>query len=195
MIGRHVAAPRRSSSRRSPIRRLLSASAGLLAGVAIAVIAAGGTYAYLSSTATVPSGARLTAGSAALSVSTPLSLPTTALYPGFAVAGSAVVTNTGTVPLVLRSQGLTPPAVGTPFTGALTVGVAVVANAAACTTAVSPTVSGTFAAPPSGDLGTLAVGASATVCVRASLPAAAPANAANTGSASFAVLVDGRHNR
>lgn len=196
--GRHVAAKRsrsRAGRRRPALRMLQTAAAGSVA-VAIAVIAAGGTYAFYSDSATTASGMTLTAGNAALSVTSPLAVPATALYPGLTVAGTAAVRNTGTVPLQLRVAGLTPPASATAFSGALVVGVSAVATTGACTAATTPARSGTFTAVPTGAFGgVVAPGATSLVCVTVTLPASAPAGAAGAGAASFSLAVNGVQSR
>lgn len=193
MIGRHIAAPRR----RSPVRRLLGTTVAVGVAVVAASMAAGGTYALLSASATSASAATLTAGSASLAVTTPLALSSAPLYPGSTVVGTAVVQNTGTVPLLLQVSGLTPPASATAFSGSLTVAAAPVASTAACTAATAPAWSGTFAAAPAGALGTvpLPAGATRVVCVKVSMAASAPANAAGAAPAAFALAVRGDQTR
>lgn len=174
--------------------RLLGAAGAAAVGVLLAVLAAGGSYASLNSSASARPAAVLKAGNAALAVTTPLGLPSTPLYPGLTVRGSAVVQNTGTIPLQLRVAGLTRTSGATDFAAALTVGVAVGASAAACAAGFTPTWSGTFAAAPAGSLPlpALAVGASAVICVSVTLPTSAPATAAGAAATSFTVLLDGR---
>ncbi|MGA1838006.1 hypothetical protein VD659_13860 [Herbiconiux sp. 11R-BC] len=163
------------------------------AGVALAVAAAGGTYALLNSQAVAAAAVTLTSGDASLAVTTALSLPTTALYPGATVSGSAVVKNTGTIPLKLRVTGLTLSGGATSFSGALTVGVAAGASAAACSGGFTPEWTGVFASAPAAELSTtLAAGASVFFCVSAALPTGAPDAARGSSAASFAVLIDGR---
>lgn len=162
----------------------------------LAVLVAGGTYAFLTSSVAA-AGATLRSGTATIAVAPGFALPGTVLYPGAAIRGSAVVTNTGQVPLQLRVAGLTPPAGATPFSSALTIGVGVAASAAACTAGSTPLWSGTFAAAPAADLAgvTLAPGASTTLCVTASLPTTAPDAAKGQPAAAFSVLIDGRQIR
>lgn len=173
---------------------LTAAAAG--AAVLLAVLAAGGTYAFLNSSAAV-AGATLRAGTATLAVAPGFALPGTVLHPGTAIRGSAVVSNTGQVPLQLRVSGLTPPATGSAFSNALTVGVGVATSAAACTAGNTPLWTGTLASASAADLTgvTLAPGASTTLCVTVGLPSSAPDAAKGASAAAFSLLVDGRQYR
>jgi tripartite-type tricarboxylate transporter receptor subunit TctC len=176
---------------------MVAASAGT--AVVLAVAAAGGTYAFLNSSRQVP-GATLTAGTATLAVTTPLALTPTTLYPGSSVRGTAVVSNTGNVPLRLRVAGLTPPGSATAFTSALTIGVGIVTASTECSDTFVPTWTGTFASATPADLpvtlarpSTPAVPASsAMICVRVALSTTAPDGAKTQPAANFAVLIDGR---
>jgi hypothetical protein len=169
-------------------------SLALSAGVAviIAVAGAGGTFAFLNS-GTQSAGATVVSGSATMAVTSPLSLPTTALYPGVTISGSGTVKNTGTVPLRLRFAGLTQSTSVNAFTSALTIGAAIGSSPSSCATGFSPSWTATFAAVAPQEIAvTLAPGASAVVCVSVSLPNAAPATANGQSAAGFALLVDGR---
>jgi hypothetical protein len=165
---------------------------GAAVAVVLAAVTAGGTYAFLSSSAQ-SAGATIVSGTATLGVTTPLALPTTPLYPGATINGSGTVRNTGSVPLRLRIAGLGQSTTVNPFTSALTIGVAVGASASACSAGFTPTWTATFASVAPTDLAlTLAPGASAVLCVSAALPAAAVAGANGQAAAGFSLLVDGR---
>ncbi|SDZ09853.1 hypothetical protein SAMN05216554_2384 [Herbiconiux ginsengi] len=171
---------------------MLALALGATVAVVLAAVTAGGTYAFLRSSAQ-SAGATLVGGTATLVVTTPLALPSTALYPGQTVSGSGTVRNTGAVPLRLRIAGLTQSTTVNPFTSALTVGVAIGASAAACSAGFTPTWTATFAAVVPTELTVrLAPGDSAVVCVSVSLPLDAPAGANAQAGAGFSLVLDGR---
>ena len=160
---------------------------GLIAAIMLAVTAAGGSYAYLSQSAPLAP-VTLTSGIAALTT-TSLTLPTAKLFPGNKVSSSVVVSNTGQVPLALRVTGLTGPATPTALSGALEIGLAVVAQSATCPAAATWT--GTIATATTTALdSTVAVGGSNRLCVYATLPSTAPLNSQGA-TATFGILIDG----
>ena len=184
-------ADRRTLSTVFSIRSMAKAIASFTVAICLAVTAAGGTYALLNSSAPVSPVATITSGTAALTVST-LSLSTAGMYPGLTVYGPVMVNNTGDVPLTMRVTALTPPTASTTFSQSLTIGVAVVASLAACTTGVVPTWTGTFAAAAAGVIGsTLAVGGSAILCVTVTLPLAAPAGSQSQSATNFGLQING----
>ena len=161
--------------------------AGLIAAIVLAVTAAGGSYAYLSQAASIEP-VTLSSGTAALTV-TALTLPTTKLAPGNKVSSSVIVSNTGQVPLALRVTGLTGPATPTALSGALEIGLAVVAQTATCPTVATWT--GTIATATTTALNsTVAVGGSSKLCVYATLPSTAPLNSQGA-TATFGISIDG----
>ena len=160
--------------------------------VFFAVLAAGGTYAVWSDSATVP-GATITAGSATLTVTSPVALASPALYPGDSVTDEFTVQNTGTVALDLRVDTLTwPTAAGAPeqqaFANAVTVSVWPKTGATCSTT---PPASAWTPASPFNSLGVqLEVGAVQHVCITAALALDAP-NTAQGGSLDFRLTLGG----
>ncbi|GAA2237410.1 hypothetical protein N1031_11495 [Herbiconiux moechotypicola] len=188
--GRHAPTRRHAAPSRA-LRRLGLALAAASGAVVLAVVASGGTYALLNSSATVP-GAVVRSGTATLAVTTALSLPTTVLYPGISISGSAIVQNTGNVPLSLRIAGLSRTSSATDFASSLTVGVSTVATSASCP-AVSTAWTGTFASATPTDLSVrLAQNGSVRVCVSVSLPVGAPATANANAATTFILSLDGR---
>ncbi|MCS5715514.1 hypothetical protein NVV95_13265 [Herbiconiux sp. CPCC 205716] len=176
--------------KRSPVKRMLVATALVGGAVVLGTVASGSTFALLNSSATSP-GAVVRSGTAEFTVSTPLTLPTAPLYPGAVASGSAVVTNTGQVPLSVRIAGLSLSGSGTTFSSALTV------NVSAITTGTCPAVptawQGTFAAAPATDLGVrVAPNGTARICVAVQLPTSAPASAAGAAAAAFTLSIDGK---
>ncbi|MEO6199892.1 MAG: hypothetical protein ABIX44_01885 [Cryobacterium sp.] len=163
----------------------------LAAASCLAVLTAGGTYALLNSSATAGSGATITSGTAALTVS-PLGLSTT-LYPGLTIYAPVTVTNSGQVPLSTRIAGLTAPTASTIFAQSLSVGVGVAASAAACQAgSVTSTWSGTFASNSPASIGpALPVGGSVILCVALTLPIGASSAAQGQSATSFGVRLDG----
>ena len=89
-----------------PVRRLTRATLAVAAGLVLALLATGGTYAYLSRSTTT-GGATVTAGTAGFTVATGAAVSLTGLYPGSASYGSYTLTNTGDVPLALSVSSLT----------------------------------------------------------------------------------------
>jgi len=174
-------------------RTIIAAVAAIALAVCAAVIATGGTYALWNNSLTADSSAILSSGSATIVVTSALSMPTTPLYPGAMVYGSAVVKNTGTVPLTLRTTGLTIPASNT-FSQALTVKFATATDAPNCAagTVTSSWVSSTFASPAVAAVGgPFATGTSSVLCVAVSLSSTAATSAQGQSALSFVAVVDG----
>jgi hypothetical protein len=170
----------RTASRPTPIR-ILGGAAALMGGVLIAASMAGGTYAFLNaqgktSTATVSSGSlAITVQAAGTTAGATTAIPTAAwsnMLPGDFAGQQVTVVNTGnvTVNATARLTATTPwdirIVVGTCPTTQMT-------SAALTTAAVG--------------YGTLAPGASAVVCVQATLPATSTSE--NT-SANFSIIID-----
>lgn len=165
----------------------------ILGATLLATAAVGGTYALLNSRAAAGPAVTIQAGSAALSLTSRLAIPSTALYPGAINVGTVDVRNDGTVSLALRLAGLTPPTAATRFSEALIVGVSAVSTVQECTSNLTPTIAGTFADPPAEELGlTLAPGFSALLCVSVMLSAVAPSGSQSQTATSFGLLIDGR---
>ena len=142
------------------------------------------------------SNATITAGSADLKVSTALSMPTTVMYPGVVLYGSAVLTNTGTIPLTLRTSGLTVPA-SNAFSKALKFGFATAADAASCAkgTVTSAWVYSTFAAPTVATIGTaVPVGQSPVVCVSVQFSGTPDNTVQGQSALNFVATIDGIQN-
>jgi len=161
--------------------------------IGLAGVATGGTYALWNKSQPTASNAIITSGNAQLTVSTALAMPTTAMYPGLVLYGSAALKNTGTIPLTLRTSGLTVPT-SNAFTQALKVGFATAADAASCSTGAvtSAWVYSTFTSPTVATIGTpLAVGATAVLCVSTQF-ATSPDNTVQGQSATaFIASIDG----
>lgn len=121
-----------------------------------------------------------------------LTLPAAPLYPGLVIAAAVTVTNTGDVPLTVTRSSLIAPTAASTLSNSLTIGLAVVANTAGCTSAVAPSSKGTFANAPSTAVGlTLAKAQSGTVCVLVALPVDAPSLSQSSSAANFAVVLTG----
>ena len=173
------------------MKKFLLPSLTILGATLLATTAVGGTYALLNASAAAGPGVTIQAGSAALSITSPLSMPGSALYPGARSAGTVAVRNDGTVPLALRLAGLTPPTVSNELAQSLVVGVRVVSSTGDCT-AAGPAPTGTFASTQVADLGvTLAPQATAILCVSVLLPTKAPSGSQGQ-AVNFGLLIDGR---
>lgn len=175
------------------IRSMMMTTFALLIAICLAGVATGGTYALWNSAQPAVAASTIRSGNAELTVTTALAMPTTVMYPGLTVYGSAALQNTGTIPLTLRTTGLTVPT-PTVFSQALTVGFATAANATNCGTGVvtSAWVYSTFASPTVGPIGTpLAVGSTAVLCVSAQLADTAASTAQGEAAANFVVAMDG----
>ena len=173
-------------------RSIAKVVAAVAVAVGLAVLAAGGTYALFTSSASIDSAVTLTSGTATLAV-TPLTMSTTPLYPGLTTFGTATVTNTGDVPLSVRITGLTSPTATTPFSQSLTIGVGIAASPAACSDGTfTPTWTGTFPSVTTAAIGSpLAVGSSGTFCVSVAMPLTAVAGSQGQSAANFGILIDG----
>jgi predicted ribosomally synthesized peptide with SipW-like signal peptide len=176
------------------IRSILTVFAAVTAAIFAGLIATGGTYALWNKSTTI-TGGTVKAGVATLVISSPLTMPSTLLYPGLTTYGTFEVTNSGDVPLQLTVQSLTGVA-PTSFTQNLTVSVAVAPRASA-TAADCPAISSypwarVATASTAGSLGTiLNVGASATLCVSTSLASTAPAAARGQSAPAFTLNIGG----
>ncbi|EPR76415.1 hypothetical protein ADILRU_1180 [Leifsonia rubra CMS 76R] len=143
----------------------MKALAVLTIAVSLGLLGTGGTYAYLSASATAAPGSTIRAGSAALTIGSE-ALNWSALAPGQSVSGTFSITNTGDVPLALSAtiaDAVTGSSTTNPFTISVTNG--------ACPASGIP--SGTLNS-------TLAAGATTQACLGVILPANAPANAQAT---------------
>lgn len=185
---------RRAAPGVSLLRRLLLMTAAAGAAVLLAVTTSGGTYAFLNSSAAVAAGGTLRAGTAAMSVTTALSLPTTAMYPGEIRRGSTVITSVSDIPLTLRVTGVTLTSTANSFSQSLTLGVGVAASVSACSAGTTtPTWTGTIPSSTAGDLSfSLPKTGTAVICVIVTLPVGAPDAARGNTPATFTVQIDGR---
>lgn len=177
-------APRRRDRR--PPRASVRLRALLSLGV-VAVLGCGGTFAYWSDSATV-TGATFTSGvldlevNGADEVSDFTVLDLAAMVPGNSTAGLLRISNSGTVPLTYTLAGSGTDADGKGLSAALTAKVTAdtavtgAAPSAGCAGAALAGSGASFtgALVPAGSARTLAVGASETLCVEATLPIAAP---------------------
>ena len=175
------------------MKTFLLASAAILGATLLATAAVGGTYALLNSSVSANQAVTIQAGTAALSITSPLVMSDIALYPGARNVGTVEVQNDGTVSLALRLLGLTPPTAQTALSEGLTVGVRTVSAASECTSSLAPTITGTFLSAPVAELDTtLAPGATAMLCVSVLLSADAPSVSQSQTATSFGLLIDGR---
>ncbi len=176
------------------IRSILKTLAALVAALFVGVIATGGTYALWNKSTNI-AGGTVKAGAASLVISSPLTMPSTLLYPGLTTYGTFVVTNSGDVPLQLTVQSLTGVA-STSFSQSLTVAVAVNpaigATFADCPGLASYPWSRIATSPTAGSLGsTLNVGASATLCVSTALALNAATTAQGQAVPGFVLTIGG----
>ncbi|GAA0992970.1 hypothetical protein GCM10009563_08190 [Subtercola frigoramans] len=156
------------------------------------MLGAGGTYALFNSSAAASTKVSVVAGTASISVTSPLALPAVVLYPGGTIRGPVTVSNTGNTPVALRVTALSGPSPANVFSQALTVGVGAGTAAACAAGTVTPTWSGTFASATAAPIGSLVpIGGSAELCVSVALAAAAP-NAAQDLLSGFTLTLDGR---
>lgn len=180
------------------ISNLIKTVGALSVAVVLGVLASGGTFAYLSSSASASTGT-ISAGNAALSTSgSPLSLA--GLYPGATVSAPFTVsipdTGTdaaqGTVPLALSVTSFAGPATSNALWQNLSIRVDVTTSAASCLDGTG--LSGTPTWQPSSTgtslNSTLAVGANAIVCLSATLSPSAPSSALGQ-TTSFNVTIGG----
>lgn len=179
----HLAAVAPDSRSRRAVRALLAASVAFAAAIVIALAAAGGTFAFFSSTTPVGAGT-ITAGTAGLTVQgvdqyTITGLDTTKLLPG-----TAVITTT---PLTVSNTGDTTLSVSKGVASFTTTGTLkdhlLITVRRTSTCAVGAGVD--IAATPQ----TLAAGASMTICVTVQLAATAPASVAGQ-TATFTIPLD-----
>ncbi|WBM81276.1 hypothetical protein KIV56_08920 [Cryobacterium breve] len=160
----------------------------MAAAICLAILGAGGSYAYLNASAPVSAATTIKSGTATLTVST-LTLPAGVLYPGVTVSAPVTVTNVGNVPLALRIAGFTPPAPATTLSASLSIGLFV----GACPALPAPTWSAVLnTTPVVTSLGkTLPVGGSTILCVSVTLPLSAPATTQGLSAANFGIVIDG----
>jgi hypothetical protein len=172
---------------------MLTTTVAVIVAICLAGVTTGGTYALWSKSQSTNSAATISSGTASLVVTTALAMPATPMYPGLTVYGSAVLQNTGTVPLTLRTTGLAVPTSNS-FSQAMKVGFATAATAANCAvgTVNSAWVYSTFASPSVAPIGTpFAVGTSAVLCVSVELSSTADNAAEGQSATDFAAVVDG----
>jgi predicted ribosomally synthesized peptide with SipW-like signal peptide len=184
----------RALKRTFSIRSIIKVLAAVTAALFVGVIATGGTYALWNKSTTI-TGGTVKAGVATLVISSPLTMPSTLLYPGLTTYGTFVVTNSGDVPLQLTVQSLTGVA-STSFSQSLAVAVAVdpavSATVADCPSLGSYPWSQISSAPIAGSLGaTLNSGASATLCVSTTLASTAATTAQGQAVRGFSLTIGG----
>jgi hypothetical protein len=193
---RHRAEPSGRRPLFSPVN-LAKAIGVLTVAILSGVFLSGGTFAYLNASDALPS-ATIKAGSAALTT-TGSPLVFTGLYPGSTQSAAFTINNTGIVPLILTVSGVGAPAADTKsLSAALTIRVDMTTAAAGCSTL--PGIAGwqsTFAATlptantPVSLNSTLAAGATATLCLSASLPLSASSGVQGGTTNSFSVTIGG----
>jgi len=170
------------------LRTMVSAALLVTVAIALAVLGAGGSYAYLNASAPVAAATTIKSGTATLTVSS-LTLPVSALYPGATVNAPVTVTNNGDVPLALRIAGFTPPTPATTLSASLSIGLSV----GACPVVPNPSWSALLSTTPVvTSLGkTLPIGGSTLLCVSVTLPLSAPATAQGLSATNFGIVIDG----
>lgn len=146
----------------APLRRLSKLSLMFVGAIIVGLIGTGGSYAFLTSTASAAPSATLTAGTATLAVTASENVSLTNIYPGQTLRGQFTVSNTGDTSLVLSVTSIT----GTTTANGLVAGL----DAGACSAASTQTTTGNIGA-------TLAKGTSTLVCLTVSMPTNAPASA------------------
>lgn len=168
--GRHRA-PRRH-------RWVWTTAAALTAGVLVALLGSGGTYALWNASASTQ-GATIRSGTAALSVSALSTTRTPALGPGTSTTGTFTVRNSGTVPLSIRvvtssTEVTWGDATDADVLSSQTLHLSSVGSASSC----RPGLGGARGPLASFDTGsgyyTLPVGATGTACIEVALSADAP---------------------
>ncbi|MES2092458.1 MAG: hypothetical protein V4531_01430 [Actinomycetota bacterium] len=193
--GRHVA--RRSIRSLICVRSMMMTTVALLVAIGLATVATGGTYALWNRSQPAASNAVIVSGNAELTVTSPLALPTTPMYPGSpTLYGSATLKNTGTIPLTLRIAGLTVPTANA-FTQSLKIGFARAADVASCTAGMVTTawVYSTFASPTVATIGTaVPVGQSPVLCVSVQVSGAPGNTAQGQNALNFVAALDGIQN-
>jgi hypothetical protein len=190
--GRHVLenGPRPSLRRirvglRITPARVAATAAAILLGVLGAAGTAAGSFAYLNSTASTTAGSTITAGTSTLTLqqgagaaTSNLTMTTTTwnkMLPGDFVGQTITVNNTGDTPLALSTR----------LSNAIAWDIRVATGACPATQ-----LAGAAQTTTSTSLSTLAAGASATVCIQATLPTTAPNSAQGTNPV-VALTVDG----
>jgi hypothetical protein len=170
-----ISSPSRRRRMRAPgVRALLSIAGALAAGVAMAVLAAGGSYAYLNVTVPTGAGGTVSAGTSSLTLkrgadpaTSTLTIPASvyaSMLPGDVVSQTLTLANVGDVAQSVSAVATDDGAWETRISPAACAGT--LTSAPVSTTAVAFT--------------TLAVGASRSICVQVTLPASAPASAMGT---------------
>lgn len=156
---RHRAKPKRARRAALTVGGMLASSSAIAGASIVAVIAAGGSYAMLTSSAPLPGGT-IRSGSLSLTVNDVASYALagtnwSGLLPGDVVQQSVIVKNTGTVPGTVSA--LTSGAYGP---------LLVHVKKGAC----SATITGASSTVSPTDLGSFAGGEASTVCVQVTLP-------------------------
>ncbi|GAA3881517.1 hypothetical protein GCM10022381_24720 [Leifsonia kafniensis] len=177
-------------AKRSVTRSLITTALALFAAVCLATVAAGGSYAYLNSTAQLSGPVTLTAGTASLTVDATLAgLSTTTLYPGTTSYGTATITNTGVVPLIVTAAGAGGSSAPTLDSG-VTLTIGVVSATGGCVAGFTGWT-GTLAqagAVPLGTFGIVGPTKTQVLCVAVTLPTNAPSTSQGLStSLSFAI--------
>ena len=183
----HLAAPAPVNRLHRTVLAILASCAAFGVAIVIALAAAGGTFAYFSSTTPLSAGT-VTAGDAALRIQNVASYPitgldTTALLPGVPVFTSTPLTvaNTGTASLSV-TQGAASFGAVNPINGYLVFAVGRVSNATTSCTAGAGTALGSGY--------TLAPQTTMKVCVTVTLSLSSPGTVAGQ-STSFSIPLDG----
>lgn len=158
---------------RGALRAIALITATLAAATVVGALGAGGTYAYLNAATGSQTGASLTAGTAALSISAGAQ-NLTSVAPGQTRTALFTITNLGDVPMNLAIGSITGPSA---------------ANGLSATVGNS-SCSGTQYTTGSFGSSTLAKGASTTVCVTVKMALSAP-NSAQWASTAISVLIVG----
>ncbi|AYF98632.1 TasA family protein [Protaetiibacter intestinalis] len=184
----HLAAPAPISRLRRATRAVFGAVAAFAAAIVIALGAAGGTYAYFSSSAQLNAGT-ITAGTADLTIQNVASYPiagldATALVPGASVFTSTPLTvkNTGDASLKVTQGAASFSTTGT-LKDYLVIKVGLVGNGVTSCTAGLGTALGSGV--------TLAAGGQMKVCVTVTLSSSAPGSVAGQPPAQFTIPLDG----
>lgn len=187
--GRHVLESQ--SARRTGLRitpgRIAAGAVAVLTGVVLAAATAAGSYAYLNSTAAVgTSGATVAAGTSAITLQSGSGVPTSNLtlpntvwnrmLPGDVVGQTITVTNSGDTAL---AGSVRLAATSSPWEIRVDLG--------ACP---SGQIAGGALGTTSSASATIPAGASATLCIQATLPTSAPSNTQGTSPA-MTLIVDG----
>lgn len=190
--GRH-AAPRRPRARIALIPILLACV--VACAVVLALVSSGGTFALWNGQA-VGNGGSIRSGTATVVVGNLPAMYQTALGPGSSTVGAFTVQNTGSVPLAIRvattstTVAYASPTPDATVLGALTMHLASVSSAPACTAGLSG-ASGPIASFDTGSgYYTLPAGVKATACLEVSLASTAPQSVSGA-VVDFVVTVSG----